>query len=522
MNTPQDKLDALFPVPAVAPRGSTLTPARLAGPDTETADALIESQQHNHKNQHIFFNDRHFHNHATHHILAIYALGASPETIRAAYASHTGYQRPAIPPAGVVNKSNWKNFLGDEKYYQAYLTFFTNLLLENGPAAVLKEYVFSKDANFVPAQGKTDRPNMFNRFIGGLLHPLIHSGYGAEFGQLGMWAEGLAEASVERPSPGAIVPDTLYEEMYSSSDLVSRVASLGLSSKPKPAHALAILGRISKDLDFAPEAIKLANAKGPADLGHIAGTCIDKILKYADEWSVGTSQEEIDKKLEELIWMSTVIYAVGGWAGRQLSADKNKDFNGDFFFMHAVTSAIFLPSFTTYLSPAASSFLLKTYFVTILAVYVARGRPGLPLAEFFTQVPKPTPPGPQPTSSPEIFTVPFPSNPDLYKQPKKNWIAAGGDKIHTSNPWLPIIQTTLLHPDEHLCKLQRSLYHFASVFGTTRPGTFSHLSDVLEGADVLDGSLFIRAAGLTANRLGWVREGFAQKSWDFGGFLRAV
>lgn len=31
---------------------------------------------------------------------------------------------------------------------------------------------------------------MLSRFIGGLLHPLIHTGYGAEFGLLGMSAEG--------------------------------------------------------------------------------------------------------------------------------------------------------------------------------------------------------------------------------------------------------------------------------------------------------------------------------------------
>lgn len=31
---------------------------------------------------------------------------------------------------------------------------------------------------------------MANRFFSGLLHPFIHTGYGAEFGLLGMFAEG--------------------------------------------------------------------------------------------------------------------------------------------------------------------------------------------------------------------------------------------------------------------------------------------------------------------------------------------
>ncbi|THH26455.1 hypothetical protein EUX98_g7731 [Antrodiella citrinella] len=526
MNTPQGKLDALFTVPTLAPRGSALTPSRLAGPDTETADALIESQQHNHKNLHIFFNDAHFHNHAAHHVLAIYALGASPELIRAAYSIHKGYQRPAVPPAGVVTKSNWKEHLGDEQYYQSYLMFFTDLLLTDGPAVVLQEYIFSKDANFTPAKGKTERPEMVNRFIGGFLHPLIHCGYGAEFGQLGMWAEALAETSVEHPAPAAIVPDALYEEMYSSADLASRVASLSLSGETRAdvnsVHALTILARISKDPVFSPEAIKLHEARGPIDLGLIARTCIDKLLKYVDEWTIGTSQEELDKKIEELIWMSTVIYAVGGWGGRNLSEDESKEFNGDFFLMHAVTSAMFLPSLSTYLAPAATAFLLKAYLVTILSAYIIRGRPALPLADFFATVPTPTPPRPHATSSTDIFTFRFGPNPSMIIPPKANWLAVGADKIYTPNPWLPLIQSTLVHPDEHLCKLQRSLMHFASVLGATRPGAFRYLEREVEGAGKLDGTLFVRAAGLTANRLGWIREGHAQKSWDFGGFFKTV
>lgn len=61
MNTPQDKLDALFPVPIAAPKGSTLTPARLAGPNPKSADTLVETLQTNHKNLHVYFNNKHFH-----------------------------------------------------------------------------------------------------------------------------------------------------------------------------------------------------------------------------------------------------------------------------------------------------------------------------------------------------------------------------------------------------------------------------------------------------------------------------
>ena len=61
MNTTQEILYVLFPVPSAAPRDSALTPARRAGPDVQSAAALVEALQDVHKRLHIFFNDRHFH-----------------------------------------------------------------------------------------------------------------------------------------------------------------------------------------------------------------------------------------------------------------------------------------------------------------------------------------------------------------------------------------------------------------------------------------------------------------------------
>lgn len=54
--------------------------------------------------------------HSTHHLLAIYSMGAGPKLLKAAYATHVAYQRPAIPSPGPVTKDNWKDFLGDERW----------------------------------------------------------------------------------------------------------------------------------------------------------------------------------------------------------------------------------------------------------------------------------------------------------------------------------------------------------------------------------------------------------------------
>lgn len=178
--------------------------------------------------------------------------------------------------------------------------------------------------------------------------------------------------------------------------------------------------------------------------------------------------------------------------------------------MHLVTSSLMVTSIINTISLSSASLLLRTYFVVSLVLYVSRGRPPLLISAFYASTTSmPTPP---PTNiKPEAGTL---------------------EPSEAPNPWLPIIQTTLVHPSEHLCKLQRSLLHFAEVYGGAAPGTFAGVPE-LEGAEVLDGTLFIRAAGLTADRLGWKREGQGIRSkeseklkieademraWDFTGF----
>lgn len=59
--------------------------------------------------------------HASHHLLAIYAMGADEELLRAAYDTHTVYQKPAFPPPDnkkidtIIDDSNWKDYLGDDR-----------------------------------------------------------------------------------------------------------------------------------------------------------------------------------------------------------------------------------------------------------------------------------------------------------------------------------------------------------------------------------------------------------------------
>ena len=166
--------------------------------------------------------------------------------------------------------------------------------------------------------------------------------------------------------------------------------------------------------------------------------------------------------------------------------------------MHIVTSSVFNHSFVKVLTPASQSVLLRTWLSVIIAVWISRGRPAINIKNFYDC----TPPHPQP---PTLFTV----TPDAEAVDPNNL---------NPNPWISIVQTTLQHPNEHFPKFQRTLALYAAWYDTTEQGNWKATENGLEGIELLDGTLFVRVAYLTANRLGWVREGQPKGEWDYNVF----
>ena len=150
--------------------------------------------------------------HSAHHLLAIYALGAPGPVISAAYEdTHLDHMRVAFvaPENFTITDDNFTHYLGNDQYvlrilrlcplptlassyYNAYLDYFHRVVLEPGVtiSSILEKYLFSPHYNVrTPKQGAV-QPEMLNRFLEILIHPIIHVGYGAEFGILGLIAEG--------------------------------------------------------------------------------------------------------------------------------------------------------------------------------------------------------------------------------------------------------------------------------------------------------------------------------------------
>ncbi|KAK1225415.1 hypothetical protein PQX77_011640 [Marasmius sp. AFHP31] len=478
----------LWPVPSLSP--SKTSPGRLPGATPESTRTLREVLKRNHENWHVLFDDYGRHNHISHRVLAAWAMGAQSAIIKEGYDTNEHMQRPRGTSPGHITPENFKEHLGDRRFYDAYVKFYTEVVRTKGFSFVLEEYVFSPHTNFASAPADGKQPEMLGRFCDALLHPMIHIGYGVEFGLPGMIVEGLAMTSIS-PSHNrvAIPPDlfasvevlreTLTVELPSAIQQASTrlksvlhhvTDSTAAPTTKTDVHAFDVLARIIDDPEIA-----LPSGVHDRPYRAVLATCGNAIHRHASEWSVNPSS--IQAKIEEAQWAATLLYAVSGF--NQL---KDGGFNADFLAMHFVTSAIFLPSLAAYLSPPSQVLLLRSYLTVCIAWWVSLGKPRLDIPSFFAAgIPHPT------ASASHVSSN---QSPDPRSQ------NAGSNP----NPWTAVIRDALIHPDDHVPKLVRSLVHFGTLYGGTEAGHFRHTE--MKGAEKIDGTLFVRAAELTMARLG--------------------
>lgn len=175
--------------------------------------------------------------------------------------------------------------------------------------------------------------------------------------------------------------------------------------------------------------------------------------------------------------------------------------------MHLVTSSLFLPSLTAHLCPSSQEALLRGYLAVSLAVYVARGRPILDLVSLF-ELP----------ADDDVFN--FTVGDPALNVPIHSLISSSPSLSANPNPWLSIVQKAIVHPDDHLAKLQRAVSHYSMLYGLSRPaGSFDGRGIELPGVEKIDGTLFLKSAALTQRRLGRDRGGKDPAYyWDFEGF----
>ncbi|RJE19326.1 hypA-like protein [Aspergillus sclerotialis] len=314
----------------------------------KTASELLQDDMERH---HVFFNDMHFHNHIVHHMLSIYALGASPEEIKAAYRRNSSYQRPVLPTKNDVvkflsDKGSFKAALGKEENYPNFLAFFQNEIEAKGIGAVLNEYLFA---------GDEVAESMLARLFGGLIHPFIHLGFGVEFDQPAIVAQALAQAAVHGDYMG---------DLYLF--LVEKAAANG---KPGKKTMLQLLEEMRADKKLCASAHWSDGNKTEG----VMERAPDEMIKYASQFTV--SPDQLEEKMMEII--NLVVYYTSA------AQRPSKEIKYDFFLMHCVNASIFLSKFLALpsLDVKSKARLLEWKGRVDLLMYVSRGSPELRLDE---------------------------------------------------------------------------------------------------------------------------------------------
>ncbi|KAM0790322.1 hypothetical protein ACM66B_003207 [Microbotryomycetes sp. NB124-2] len=298
------------------------------GQTRSSLEMVAKCLNHNHIYHDIFFDDRGLHNHAAHHLLASFSLGAGPAAIAAAYETSLQGRTRTMPKLGAeIDRDNWQKFVGQNKRYPAYLAFFHKEIESHGALATVEQYVFSGKAK------------MLDRLVSGAIHPFIHTGYGIEFGSDAIVAEGLAQCAVHSTQASALFPSDWPPRSPPSSSPTTRPAfvdsiSSTLSERRAPAtdgtiNGFDLLNEMLQDDELAP------GVANDLDSNPAFGTTLERkgdlIKKYCERWSLSNSSgnsndvvpdwNKVVHKTEDLFWLATVIYGAATRPGYKPKLD---------------------------------------------------------------------------------------------------------------------------------------------------------------------------------------------------------
>lgn len=312
--------------------------------------------QKNHDELHIFFRDMNGHNHLVHNLLTRLALGASPAQLQAAFDDDLPTQRP-MPPLGpgVVRQMADENYfyerIGKIDHYANFLSFFEQQIEKRSWRDVVNEYVFSR-SRIADAL----LPLMYD----GAYHSIIHLGLGVEFEQPSIIAEALAQAA----SHASFDTDAFF--------LDTEQQALKSPDPDKPLFDLLHDVASNKDLRNAARTegfigtMKMKRCIFPGASG-------DALREIAARFRV--RPDNLEHRTAEM--MNICAYLAGA---TQRAGHARKI---DFFFMHCVTSSIFLTVLArqSWISVENRARMVEWKGRLDLAWYVTCGMPALDISD---------------------------------------------------------------------------------------------------------------------------------------------
>ena len=158
---------------------------------------------------------------------------------------------------------------------------------------------------------------------------------------------------------------------------------------------------------------------------------------------------------------------------------------------------MFLPSILSKLDVPSQSLLLRAHFAAALAWWVGRGRPDFDVNGFMN-----------------AFAKESPST--VVQDP--------------TNPFLDIVQSAIANDESHVSEFQRTMKHWARLYGLKGSNDPRLSASEFRDADKLDGTLFISVAELTRERTEKAKEslvkgdvmGLVFQTWDRSGLYERV
>ncbi|KAF3941079.1 hypothetical protein ABW19_dt0205806 [Dactylella cylindrospora] len=343
----------------VTPPKSNAVRAAYTDESTSRVNLLL---QQNHDRFHTFseFEDR-LHNHVAHHLLALYALGGTADNLQFAYDTNVKLQLPIgdkKPPVieDLSNIEDWDKYLGDASLYHTFMQFFQNAIDKIGWQEAIKRYLFSENA------AKNGMPE---RLVSGFLHPWIHLGYGVEFEQPAIVAEALAQTAVHHA--------------WTTTYLKACVESAPKHTGPRPTlTALFTEARSSEKLKSS------TRWSDPQKNKAVYARALDEMVALASKWYIPPTASDSEIAVAAAQLVSAAAYICGSTP----RLDKKVKF--DFFYMHTVTSSIFLDVWVrqTWIGNAEKSVLLNYFGWMTVNMYVSRGCADVNLSQVETYIGK--------------------------------------------------------------------------------------------------------------------------------------
>ncbi|EJU04191.1 hypothetical protein DACRYDRAFT_20805 [Dacryopinax primogenitus] len=452
---------------------------------------------------HCYFRTNGFHNHLNHHLLAAYDLGAPPALLQAIYDAEASSQRPLDGEGTlkdlVIDHKNWTEYVGKPDAYKAFLEFFSQEIQDRGMTDTFEKYVFDPSAN-------GNGTEMLARFSSGAYHPLIQCGYGFEFQDALIVAEGLAQAAIHPASAAPVLQEPLCPPVSPNSNQVH-------NGTRQPAYGKSVLSilRAVYDSDklipvmpYDPDALlskrmrdflSVPRAERPAEIVRLCSEWSAPLPSSSEPAALAAFEADLAGKVEECMWLATLLTFATGKKGRKTRLD--------FFMMHTLTSSLFLaPTLAALKTPEYKVAYLQCWLRGAIMFVILRGRPRI---------------------DPELLmsytAFPQPSRGSQSAQASKDAVGQPG-KADQKNPWMQLLASVLYTPDSHTIKVMRSLVAAEQQYGTTPPGgvigAFEEdgKTETHAGAAKLDGSVFVRAAGVLMDTLGWVDYGQKEGDWD--------